>query len=56
MNGAEERVFALDVALTDQVYKRFFEGEGAFLLGEGDFLMKMLQCVTTDMVAGAVTD
>ena len=56
VNGAEEGVFALDVALTDQVYERFFEGEGAFLLGQGDFLMKVLQRVTADMVAGAVAD
>ncbi len=56
MNGAEESVFALDVALTDQVYERFFEGEGAFLLSEGDFLVKVLQRVAADVMASAVTD
>ena len=56
MNRAKEGVFALDMALAHEIYKRFFEAEGTFLLGEGDFLMKVLQRVAADMVAGAVTD
>jgi hypothetical protein len=56
VNRAEERVFPLDVPLANQIDKRVFEAEGAFLFGEGDFLVKMLEGVSPNMVACAVTD
>ena len=56
VNGAEESVFALDVALADQIDERVFEAEGAFLFGESDFLVKVLQGVAPDVVARAVAD
>src|SRR5258706_2358821 len=54
MDGAEESVFALDVALADQIDERVFEAEGAFLFGESNFLVKMLQGVAPDVMASAV--
>ena len=56
VNGAEESVFALDVALADQIDERIFETEGAFLFGESDFLVKVLEGVAPDVVARAVAD
>jgi len=56
VNGAEESVFALDVALADQIDERVFEAEGAFLFGESDFLVKVLEGVAPDVVASAVAD
>src|SRR5258707_5449989 len=56
VNGAEESVFAVDVALADQIDERVFEAEGAFLFGESDFLVKGLEGREPDVVASAVTD
>jgi len=56
MNGAEESVFALDVALADQTDERFLERKGSFLFSESDFLVKVLEGVSPDVVASAVAD
>ncbi len=56
MDGAEQSVLALDVALADEIDERIFETEGAFLFGESDFLVKVLEGVAPDVVASAVAD
>ncbi len=56
MDGAELRVFAIDLVGVDQVDEGFFEGEGSLLFCERDFLVQVLQCVLADVVAGAVAD
>src|SRR5712671_7916036 len=54
MDGAEECVLSLDVALADEIEERVFEAEGAFLFGESNFLVKMLEGVAPDVMASAV--
>ena len=54
MDGAEECVLSLDVALADEIEERVFEAEGAFLFGESDFLVKVLEGVAPDVMASAV--
>ena len=56
VDGAELRVFAIDLIGVDQVDQGFFEGERPFLLGEGNFLMEVLESVFADVVASAVAD
>src|ERR1700746_883785 len=56
VDGAELRVFAVDLAGVDELDEGFFEGEGSLLFCEGDFLMQVLQGVFADVVASAVTD
>ena len=56
MDGAKLRVFAIDLIGVDQVDQGFFEGERSFLLGEGNFLMEVLESVFADVVASAVAD
>src|SRR5512137_2163853 len=45
MDGAEKRVFAVDVPFADQLHKRFLQRERALFLGHSDFLMQVLQGV-----------
>ena len=56
MDGAEECVLSLDVALADEIEERVFEAEGAFLFRESDFLVKVLEGVASDVMASAVAD
>ena len=56
MNGAEQRVFAVDVTVTDQGNQRIFQAKRTLLFGDGDLLMEMLQRVAPDVVARAVAD
>src|SRR5882762_9046722 len=56
MDGAEKGVLSLDVALADEIEERVFEAERAFLFGESNLLVKMLQGVAPDVMASAVAD
>ena len=54
MDGAEECVLSLDVALADEIEERVFEAKGTFLFGESNFLVKVLEGVAPDVMASAV--
>lgn len=56
MDGAEQRVFAFDLSIAYQGDERFLQAERAFLFGDGDFLVEMLECVAPDVMARAVTN
>src|SRR6202035_3040860 len=56
MDGAELCFFAVDVAAADQRGQGILERERAFLLGDGNFLMQMLERVAANAIAGAVAD
>ena len=56
MDGAEQRVLAIDVTVTDQGNQRIFQAKRTLLFGDGDLLMEMLQCVAPDVVARPVAD
>jgi len=56
MDGAVEGFFPFDLVGMDQGSQGIFERKGAFLFGEGDFLVQVLQSIPADVVAGTIGD
>src|SRR5258708_39123296 len=54
MEGVQEGLLAVDVSLDQEFHQRLFEAERPALLGHGDLLMEVLQCLAPEMLLGSI--
>ena len=56
MVGVDQSIFAIDMALLNQLPEALFQAERTFVSCNRDFLMEVLQGVATNMLSGSISD